>query len=268
VDGTGDDFLAVVDQMLSCPNARQLLEDLTIDSENQFQSNFAAGFAYRVRAVAPGISPSVKAELYRKAADAFGQAARKAMPSVQGLAEARHFEHEAFALITEAGLTAEPYTRVSLYERSCAVLDQALSTLPVRYRKTRSHLLGWRALCQAKANGIRADQEGDVRNKSAAHEENAYLFAKSAEHYREAGQESLAQLSVAWQSFSAGWSSYFGGDISQARDQFRRALAIFEDFGRSDLLTACLQCLQPIGMELGPLSYEGVHKTGGSKGPG
>ena len=257
MDAVSDHFLAMVEQMLLRPDARLLLEGLANDSKDPFQSHFATGFAHRVQAVAPGISPSLKVELYRRAANAFAESARNATHSVLALAEARHYEHEAFALITEAGSTAEHQTRGVLYERSCTLLGEALARLPERYRKTRSHLLGWHLLCRAKANGISADLEGDACSKSFAHQQSALLFGESAEHFREAGQESLANLSVAWQSFSAGWSSYFGCEIGEAKDRFRCALATFQASGRSDLAAACAQCLDVIGIDLGTRLYQG-----------
>lgn len=244
--------MAEVDQVVSFPDAAQLLEDLVKHARNPFESNFAAGFVYRVQAVAPGVHPSTKAALYEKAAGAFSQAARDATSSLHGLAEARAQEHAAFALITHAGTAAEPQARVVLYERAWGLLSQALTTLPERYKKTRSHLLGWGALCRAKARGILADEAQDLRRRAAAHEECAALFAGSAEHFRDAGQASLASVSIAWQYFSVGWSAYFGGDRTAAEDEFRRALVIFQESGRHDLLSVSIECLAQIGMAFEP----------------
>lgn len=240
-----------VDRLVSLPDAAQLLADLVKHASSPFESNFAAGFAYRVQAVAPGVPPSTKAALYEKAADAFSEAARDAAPSLHGLAASRAQEHAAFSLVTHAGTAAEPQARVMLYKRACRLLTQALTTLPDRYKKTRSHFLGWEALCRAKARAILADEQNPP-SRSAAHEECAALFAESAEHFRDAGQPSLASVSVGWQYFSVGWSAYFSGDTTAAEEEFRRALVIFRGSGRDDLVSASSECLAQIGMVFDP----------------
>jgi hypothetical protein len=246
-------FVTTVDQTLASPQAGDLLEGLAKTGQGPFERNFAAGFSYRVQAVATGVSPSRKAELYEQAAEAFGRARDGAVPELVGLADARRNEHEAFALITRAGIEAETYARAALYERSCALLDEAVTTLPSHYRKTRHHLLGWGALCRAKANAIRADDCGDADSKRLAHQECARLFEASATYFRQAGQGSLAHLSEGWRSFSDGWSAYFGGDVALAEERFRLTLVAFQREGRHDLLAACVECLQQTGWDVASL---------------
>lgn len=242
-------FVTRVDQTLSSSQAADLLAELAKTGQGSFERNFAAGFSYRVQAVAAGVSPSRKAELYEQAAEAFGRARDAAAPSLVGLANARQHEHEAFALITRAGMETETNARAGLYERSCALLDEAVATLPSRYTKTRHHLLGWDSLCRAKANAVRADDCGDAQGKALAHQESARLFEVSAKYFRDAGQESLAHVSDGWRCFSEGWSAYFGGNIALAETQFRSTLVAFQREGRHDLLAACVECLQQTGWD-------------------
>jgi hypothetical protein len=246
-------FVTKVDQTLSSPQAGELLEELSRTGQGPFERSFAAGFSYRVQAVATGVLPSRKAELYERAAEAFGRARDGAVPALVGLIDSRRNEHEAFALITRAGMEAETNARAALYEQSCALLDQAVATLPSHYRRTRLHLLGWGALCRAKANALRADDCGDADSKTLAHQECSRLFEGSAKYFREAGQESLAHVSEGWRSFSDGWSAYFGGNVALAEERFRSTLAAFHGEGRHDLLAACVECLQQTGWEVASL---------------
>ena len=82
MDGAADRFVIQVDRLLSSPEAGRLLGELAKNARTPFESNFAAGFAYRVQAVAPGIAPALKAQLYEKAADAFSRAAEDATPAL------------------------------------------------------------------------------------------------------------------------------------------------------------------------------------------
>jgi hypothetical protein len=110
--------------------------------------------------------------------------------------------------------------------------------------------MGWASLCQAKAEAIRADALDDARAKSIAHGESALLFEESANHFRDAGQRGLTQISMAWRSFYRGWSAFFAGDTGVAEGEFRSALDIFQREGREDLVAACVACLRQAEWDL------------------
>jgi hypothetical protein len=249
---TADEFLAVIDQILSSDTPLPLLLQIAAASGTEFEANYALAFAYRIQAIGRGIAPTDKAAFYRNASDAFQRAARSAGQTARTLAEARHLEHEAFALITEAGYEESAGLRLSTYEKAGAYLERAAAMFPVRHTKTRHFLLGWRLICRGKTLGLQADLCRDLATKSSLHKQAACCFADSAQEFRDSGQGVLAAVSQGWQSFSSGWSLLFRRQEYEACRHFREAIHSFDLCGRADLALTCLQSLRPLGLDLLP----------------